>query len=92
MFEGHCLPREENGFLEAYDLMVRQPLPMVLAAKIPGQNKIVVEIACMAPDNITANSRVPDSEFPPSGAADLMVRITAMTAVVVAGIVGVMHV
>ncbi|KAJ4129536.1 hypothetical protein NW754_003817 [Fusarium falciforme] len=61
MSEGHDLPPEEDGFLDAYDLMVRQPLPIVLAARVPGQNKIAVEIACMAPDNITADSRVPDS-------------------------------
>ncbi|KAL2678395.1 hypothetical protein Neosp_009141 [[Neocosmospora] mangrovei] len=72
MSEGHYLPLEEDGCLEAYDSMVRQPLPLVLAAKIPGQNMIAAEVACMAPDNITANSRIPDSEFPSNDAAGLM--------------------
>ncbi|UPL02995.1 hypothetical protein LCI18_013929 [Fusarium solani-melongenae] len=92
MSAGYDLPPEEDGFLDAYDLMVRQPLPIVLAARVPGQNKMAVEIACVAPDNITADSRVPDSEFPPSGAGDLNVRATATFAMAVACIVGVIFV
>lgn len=92
MSEGHDLPPGRDGFFDAYDLMVRQPLPIVLAVGVPGQSKLAVEIACMAPDNVTADSRVPDSEFPPSGAGDLNVGTTATFAMAVACIVSMIFV
>jgi hypothetical protein len=69
MAEGILLPEAEEPFLDSYDLLVRQPRPMLITARLPGENgNSAADIACLAANNISKSSRVPRSEFPPSSA------------------------
>lgn len=69
MWQGKSLPVAEEAFLDSYDLLVRQPVPIVITARIPGENQYsAAEIACLATKDISEGSRVPQSEFPPSSA------------------------
>ncbi|CAF3487333.1 unnamed protein product [Fusarium graminearum] len=66
---GEFLPVAEEDFLDSYDLLVRQPVPILITARLPGESESgAAEIACLATEDISKGSRVPQSEFPPSSA------------------------
>jgi hypothetical protein len=54
---------------DAYDLRVRQPIPLLLTARSGDsrQSKMV----CIAPNNVVEGSRIPELKFPPSGATSI---------------------
>ncbi|KAF5001082.1 hypothetical protein FGRMN_1276 [Fusarium graminum] len=60
--------RELDNF-NSYDLIVRQPIPMLFTVQSGDtrQSKIV----CIAPNNVLEDSRIPESEFPSSGAVSV---------------------
>ncbi|KAJ4115315.1 hypothetical protein NW768_011167 [Fusarium equiseti] len=75
MWQGKPLPVAEEAFLDSYDLLVRQPFPVLITARLPGKHQNgAAEIACLATKDISEGSRVPRSEFPPSSASYLDVK------------------
>ncbi|KAH7251513.1 hypothetical protein BKA59DRAFT_472172 [Fusarium tricinctum] len=67
---GALLPGDrELEEYDAYDLRVRQPIPLLLTARSGDtrQSKMV----CIAPNNVVEGSRTPKLEFPPSGAMSI---------------------
>jgi hypothetical protein len=83
MSQGHLIPVAKEAFLDSYDLLVRQPLPILITARLPGENENgAAEIACLAAKDISEGSRIPQSEFPPSSATYLYVKRAVMYVVV----------
>ena len=74
MWQGKILSPAEEEFLDSYDLLVRQPFPVLITARLPGDQNGAAEIACLATKNISEGSRVPQGDFPPSGATYLDVK------------------
>ncbi|SPJ78593.1 uncharacterized protein FTOL_06982 [Fusarium torulosum] len=54
---------------DAYDLRVRQPIPLLLTTR-SGDSK-QSKMVCIAPNNVVEGSRIPELEFPPSGAMSI---------------------
>lgn len=72
MSQGLLISPEEETFYEAYDLLVRQSLPVLLTARIPGvSSNTTTALACLSADEIVDGSREPEGEFPPSSAVTL---------------------
>ncbi|KEY74605.1 hypothetical protein S7711_05036 [Stachybotrys chartarum IBT 7711] len=72
MYQGLPISTEEETFYEAYDLLVRQSLPVLLTARIPGvTSNTTTALACLSANEIVDGSREPEGEFPPSSAATL---------------------
>ena len=83
---GGSFPPADNELetFDAYDLKVRQPIPILFSVQSGdvGDAKMV----CIAPNNVLDGSRIPESEFPPSGAVSLQTG-GAGTGVLVVGCV-----
>lgn len=54
---------------DAYDLRVRQPIPLLLTAR--SGNTRQSKMVCIAPNNVVDGSRIPELDFPPSGAMSI---------------------
>ncbi|KAK2616694.1 hypothetical protein QQS21_000306 [Conoideocrella luteorostrata] len=64
---------------KAYDLAVRQPVPILMTAQIGGQRQAA--ILCPSPNHTVKGSRHPEGEFPPSAGSGLAVsRAVALAA------------
>ena len=64
----HPEPDEES--YEMYNLRVRQPVPILVKARLGTSGSITYQrqkMLCVAPSRITQGSREPEGEFPPSG-------------------------
>ncbi|RFN48877.1 hypothetical protein FIE12Z_6932 [Fusarium flagelliforme] len=62
MWQGKSLPVAEEAFLDSYDLLVRQPFPVLITARLPGEHQNgAAEIACLATKDISEGSRVPQT-------------------------------
>ncbi|WQF80619.1 hypothetical protein CDEST_05633 [Colletotrichum destructivum] len=85
---GSILPadRTRESF-EAYDLRVRQPIPMLITSSVANSDERHAAVVCLAPSNVTDGSRVPEGEFPPSAASVLSFRRNAIWASVAACVV-----
>ena len=74
-FTGFPIGFQEPGDWEldsfkAYDLQVRQPVPLLVVTHYDGN--VSPKIVCIAPNNLVKGSRVPLSEFPDASGAVLM--------------------
>jgi hypothetical protein len=56
---------------DAYDLRVRQPIPLLLTAQFDDTRTRQRKMVCIAPNNVVEGSRIPELEFPPSGALSI---------------------
>jgi hypothetical protein len=65
--------RDDDDFTE-YDLNVRRPVPIVIAADFnnsaSGNFSIETKVVCVAPDTVLEGSRVPEEEKPWESSAD----------------------
>ncbi|KAF5660895.1 hypothetical protein FHETE_8746 [Fusarium heterosporum] len=75
--------RELDNF-DSYDLMVRQPIPMLFT--VQSGNTSQSKTVCIAPTNVLQDSRIPESEFPSSAAISIHGGINAW---ILTGLVGV---
>jgi hypothetical protein len=67
---GALLPGDrELEEYDAYDLRVRQPIPLLLTARSGDTRQS--NMVCIAPNNVVEGSRTPKLEFPPSGAMSI---------------------
>ncbi|KAM0435856.1 hypothetical protein ACHAPT_002747 [Fusarium lateritium] len=56
---------------DAYDLQVRQPIPMYVTMRFDdGTSRVTEELLCVAPDEVAKGSRKPEGEFPPSAKSE----------------------
>ncbi|KFA51402.1 hypothetical protein S40293_03280 [Stachybotrys chartarum IBT 40293] len=89
MYQGLPISTEEETFYEAYDLLVRQSLPVLLTARIPGvTSNTTTALACLSANEIVDGSREPEGEFPPSSAATLGTSRAMVYSLALATIVG----
>ncbi|TDZ15709.1 hypothetical protein Cob_v011397 [Colletotrichum orbiculare MAFF 240422] len=56
---------------DAYDLRVRQAVPILITSRMVGSEETHVAMTCTSPDEVSSGSREPDADFPPSASSTL---------------------
>jgi hypothetical protein len=85
-------PEPDEESYDMYSLRVRQPVPILVKARLGTSGSIAYQrhkMLCVAPSKVTQGSREPEGDFPPSSAVALKsgksVAVALAVSLVVAG-------